>query len=82
MKKNITLLALFAFCLNCIGQNKIIQNDDIQFEFDDSNWHKQDPQQVLNIQKESAKNSRRIIGAGLSLVGQNKIKKKVYHLGR
>jgi len=52
MKKNITLLALFAFCLNCIGQNKIIQNDDIQFEFDDSNWHRQDPQQVLNIQKE------------------------------
>lgn len=39
------------------------------------------PFSFLNIQKESAKNSGRIYGAGVSLVGQNKIKKQVYHEG-
>ena len=42
----------------------------------------QGPFSFLNIQKESVRNSGRIYGAGLSLVGQNKIKKKVYHLGK
>ena len=52
MKKAILFLSFFALCHQCVSQNRIIQNSDIQFEVDISNWHVQNHQQVLNILKE------------------------------
>ena len=57
---------------NNVYNNFIIQRGDLI----------EGPFSFLNIQKESVRNSGRVIGAGMSLVGQNKIKKKVYHLGK
>jgi hypothetical protein len=56
---------------NNVYNNFIIQQGDLV----------EGPFSFLNIQKEFAKDSRRIIGAGVSLVGQRKTKKQVYHLG-
>ena len=61
------------FCnSNNVYNNFIIQNGD----------RMEGPFSFLNIQKNSVKNRNQIKGAGLSLVGQSKTKKHLYHLGK
>ena len=57
---------------NNVYNNFIIQNGD----------RVDGPFSFLNIQKNSNKNSTKVMGAGVSLVGQSKIKKQVYHVGK